>query len=56
MYSKGICVLAHTLIIFKVQINLTFTAFVLNRFLIPLEECMQLSYPVIYFVYLCVGK
>jgi hypothetical protein len=56
MYSKGICVLAHTLIIFKVQKNSVFTAFVLNQFLIPLEECMQLSYPAICFVYLCVGK
>jgi len=44
------------LIIIKVQKNYIFTVFVLKQFLIPLEECMQLSYLVIYFAYLCAGK
>jgi len=56
MYLEVIYVLAHTIIIFKVQKNHIFTMFVLKQFLTPLKECMQLSYLVIYFAYLYAGK
>ena len=36
--------------------NYIFTACVLKQFLIPLQNCVQLTSPVIYFAYLCAGK